>query len=509
MARYGAIDIGSNSIRMQAAELSGDGPPQIVAEDREVTRLGESVFREGKVSPEALDLSCRVLERMAETLRREKVAAFRAVATSAIRDARNQKEFLDRAWQALGGIPVEIISGQEEARLIHLGVRAEWADCGDNIVIVDIGGGSAEIIESIGGEVSTAYSKPLGAVRLTALFFRSDPPTASELLQFKDYVHEKLASVPSEVGSRPYNRVIATAATAAAAVRGVHRMPTSEREATDRLSASTAQVRELFENLSSRSLRERQAYPGIGSKRAEIVIAGCGALALILERLGAESVHYSSAGVRDGMIADLDQRRVAAEGARLQADQRRTVREMARRYGVSMPHADQAAKLVSQLFDELEPLHRLEPNYGRLLEASAYLHDIGHFVSDSRHHRHSYYLVEHSDLPGFTDRERLFIANLCRYHRKNMPRSSQVNYKALEPEERQTLLTLIPLLRLADSLDRAHEQRVDSLKCACTNGEVRLALRTHDNAELEEWAAAQHAEVFEQIYQKSLVINTS
>lgn len=494
---------------MQAAALNGDSPPQIVAEDREVTRLGESVFQEGKVSPEALDHSCRVLERMAETLRREKVAAFRAAATSAIRDARNQEEFLDRARQALSGVSVEIISGQEEARLIHLGVRAEWPDCGDNIVVIDIGGGSAEIIESIGGEVSAAYSKPLGAVRLTGLFFRSDPPTTSELRQFKDYVHEKLASIPAEVGSRPYDRVIATAATAAAVVRAIHRIPSSERETTDRLGASTEQVRELFETLSSRSLRERQAYPGIGAKRAEIVIAGCGALALILERLGAESAYYSSAGVRDGMIADLAQRRVGAEGARLQSDQRRTVREMAGRYGVSMSHADHAAKLVSQLFDELEPLHRLEPNYGRLLEASAYLHDIGHFVSDSRHHRHSYYLVEHSDLPGFTDRERLFIANLCRYHRKNMPRSSQENYKALEAEERQSLLTLIPLLRLADSLDRAHEQRVDSVKCSCTNGEVRLALTTHGNAELEEWAAAQHAEVFEQIYQKSLVISTS
>src|SRR5271157_4410042 len=180
MPRYAAIDIGSNSIRMEAAEVVAGQPARVLASEREVTRLGESVFRTGSVSEEAIKATCAVLARMCGEYRRLEVVGVRAVATSAIRDARNQRDFVARAAEAAGA-PVEIISGREEARLIHLGVESNWPQAGKRILIVDIGGGSAEIIASESGRLREAFSKPLGAVRLREIFLRDDPPAPQQL----------------------------------------------------------------------------------------------------------------------------------------------------------------------------------------------------------------------------------------------------------------------------------------------------------------------------------------
>src|SRR5690349_7168879 len=191
MPRYAAIDIGSNSIRMEAAEVVPGQPARILASDREVTRLGESVFRNGFVSEEALKETCAVLSRMAALYRSLDVVGVRAVATSAIRDTRNQREFLARASEAAGA-SVEIISGREEARLIHLGVESNWPQPDKRVLVIDIGGGSAEIIAAERGRLIDAYSKPLGAVRLREAFFKDDPPGGRQLHQMKEYIQAKL-----------------------------------------------------------------------------------------------------------------------------------------------------------------------------------------------------------------------------------------------------------------------------------------------------------------------------
>ena len=500
MNRYGAIDIGSNSIRMQAAEVVAGEPIKTLAEDREVTRLGESVFKDGVVSPEAMDLTGRVLRRMADGLKACGVDVFRAVATSAVRDARNQDEFLLRAQLALGGVRPEIISGAEEARLIHLGVQTRWPHPSERTLIIDIGGGSAEVIESNAGEVQSALSKPLGAVRLTRLFFSEDPPSPKALQQFEDFVLEKTAAIKSEISGGPFDRVIATAATGAAVIRAVEDISTSDGEKADRVSVDTAQVRGLYESLARKNLRERQSTTGIGARRAEIVVAGAGVLALLLEGLGAEQCAHSSAGVRDGVIADLAAHAQEFSRQHLDADQRQTVRRLASRCGVDPAHSECVARLAGRLFEALQPLHQLGPEYGGLLEAAAYLHDAGHFVSSTRHHRHSFYLVANADLPGFVADDRFFIANLCRYHRKNMPKSSQENFNDLSAQRQQALLLLIPVLRIADSLDRSHRQLVAGVEVEAGPEEVTLRLSGSGDLALEQWAAEQHAGVFAQVY---------
>src|SRR5580658_1646426 len=233
MPRYAAIDIGSNSIRMLAAETSPKGEFRELASSRNVVRLGENVFREGRLSAAAMDLACETLAAMAEEYRKLDVLAVRAVGTSALRDATNRAEFLARATQILG-TPVEVVSGLEEARLIHLGVQARWPQPHRRLLIADIGGGSAELILSDNGHMVEAFSKPLGAVRLTAVFLKSDPPDPRELARMERYIQERIAGAVKRLASSHLDRMVATSATAAAAVCAVNGVRRSRRDVADR-----------------------------------------------------------------------------------------------------------------------------------------------------------------------------------------------------------------------------------------------------------------------------------
>ncbi len=507
MARYAAIDIGSNSVRMEAAEVLPGQPTRILASDREVTRLGESVFRVGAVSEEALRNTCAVLARMSDLYHRLDVVGVRAVATSAIRDTRNQREFLTRASEAVGA-PVEIISGREEARLIHLGVESSWPQTGKRVLVIDIGGGSAEIIAAEDGHLREAYSKPLGAVRLHEAFLKDEPPTSRQLLQMHEYIQEKLWSAVRRLGHAGWDRAIATSATASAVASVVTRVPRSQRDDIDRQRISTAQVRKLYQKLAGLNLAGRKKIPGIGPRRAEIIVPGIAVLLDFLEEFHLNGVYYSRAGVRDGIIADLATRNVGAELSRLTRDQRREVEDMGRRYGVSLERARRVANIASQIFTALQPVHHLPPASGKLLEAAAYLLDVGHYVSSVGHHKHSYYVVSNSDMPGFTERERILIAALCRYHRKALPSPLHGAYQLLSPEEKRILMLLIPLLRLADNLERSHEQRIQSVDCRLNgNGEVVLQVHSNGSIDLEQWAAESAVDAFHQIYNRPVSLS--
>jgi exopolyphosphatase/guanosine-5'-triphosphate,3'-diphosphate pyrophosphatase len=221
---------------MLAAETGQGVPTKILAAERQVTRLGAGVFQDGRIPAETMQFVCENLSRMAQVYRKLEVIGVRAVATSAVRDSSNQHEFIEKASSALG-TPVEIISGAEEARLIHLGVQASWPQPGKRILIVDVGGGSAELILSDDGVLTEAFSKPLGAVRLTEVFLKSDPPAPLELHRMNESIEEKLAAPLRRIGKGPCDRVIATSATAAAIVCAVNRVGRSRRDEADRLKA--------------------------------------------------------------------------------------------------------------------------------------------------------------------------------------------------------------------------------------------------------------------------------
>jgi exopolyphosphatase / guanosine-5'-triphosphate,3'-diphosphate pyrophosphatase len=501
--RYAAIDIGSNSIRMEAAEAAPGQPIRVLGSDREVTRLGESVFRNGSVSEDAMRATLTVLARMAALYRKLEVTAVRAVATSAIRDTHNQKEFLERSSEA-AGTRVEIISGREEARLIHLGVESVWPQNGRRALLIDIGGGSAEIIASEDGRLREAFSKPLGAVRLKEIFLKDDPPSPRQIREMHEYIQEKLAGAVRRLGGAGWDRAIATSATAAAAASAVSRVPRSKRDEVDRFRVASSELKRLYERLAQANLADRRKVTGIGPRRAEIIVPGLAVLLDFMRQFRLPAVYYSRAGVRDGIIADLAARNVGAERSRLSRDQRREVEEMARRYGVSIDRARNVAHVANLIFTALDTVHGLPPAVGKLLEAAAYLLDVGHYVSSASHHKHSHYLVANSDMAGFTERERVLIAALCRYHRKALPNPLHKEFQALTADERRTLTLLIPILRLADNLEGAHHQRIQSVETRIRDDEVTLLVHSTGDLDLEEWRAERAGEAFRQIYNRDV-----
>jgi len=505
MPRYAAIDIGSNSIRMEAAEVVSGQPARVLASEREVTRLGESVFRTGAVSDEALRATCVVLARMAALYRKLDVVGVRAVATSAIRDTRNPHEFLARASEAAGA-PVEIISGREEARLIYLGVQSTWPQPGKRTLVIDIGGGSAEIIGAEDGVLKESFSKPLGAVRLREIFLKDDPPTELQLHTMREYIEAKLDTPVRRLGHAEWDRAIATSATAAAVAHAVARIPGSRRQEIDRLRTPTAEVGKLYRRLIGLNLTARRRITGIGPRRAEIIVPGVAVLLGFLREFRLPSVFYCRAGVRDGIIADLANRNVGAKLSRLSIEQRREVEELGHRYGVSRDHAHKVANIAHLLFTALQPLHNLPPAAGKLLEAAAYLIDVGHYVSDSGHHKHSYYVVSNSDMAGFTQRERLLVACLCRYHRKSLPSPVHSQYQALSADDRRLLMFLIPLLRLADNLNRSREQRIRGIHCRIRDGSVVFEIASSHDIDLEQWGAERAGEAFLQVYNRPVSV---
>jgi exopolyphosphatase/guanosine-5'-triphosphate,3'-diphosphate pyrophosphatase len=508
MPLYAAVDIGSNSVRMMVADVEANQKTQILAEDRLVTRLGESVFQRGRISEDAIRFVCDNLARTAQTIRKFELRGLRAVATSAVRDAGNQADFISRAEAALGHA-VEVISGAEESRLIHLGVQARWPQPDRRILIVDVGGGSSELIASDRGVLAESFSKPLGAVRLTTVFLQHDPPLSMELHQMDEFIREKLAEPVGRLGGLRFDRTIGTSATAAAIVTAVNKIPRARREEADRLAATRADIRKLYQELSGLDVAARRKVTGIGPRRADLIVPGIAVFLRVLEAFEQDSMLYSVAGVRDGIIADLAARGAGNAVSRLTADQQRVVEAMAARYGVHVEHARKVAELSHELFLALTPLHKLPPQQGRMLEAAAYLHDIGHFVSDTAHHKHSYYLVLNSDMPGFTDAERQFIASLCRYHRKSAPASRHPQFQAVHSGERQALILLTPLLRLADSLDRGHGQRVEHVTVELRSGNVVLGLQAAGEVDLEVWAAERIASLFHETYGVPLVVNVA
>ncbi len=490
---------------MMAAEIVGDDT-RILVEDRQVTRLGESVFREGRISDQALDFLCATLARMSASYSRLGVMGVRAVATSAVRDAANQEEFLQRTSRALA-TDIEIISGAEEARLIHLGVEARWRRPKERTLIIDVGGGSAELIVSQNGQLIDAVSKPLGAVRLNEVFLKSDPPTTEEIHRLRAYIDEKLESFHQEHSSEKFGRTIATSATAAAIVSAANGIARTKRDEADRQSARIGQVRDLFNALTKSDVTTRRKIPGIGPRRAEIVTAGAAVFLRAMEMFDLKSIYYCAAGVRDGIIADLAARGVGSERSQLSAEQRAVAENMARKYCQSMQHVKQVAFLAQRLFHLLQPLHKLPPEAGRLLESAALLHDVGHFISNTGHHKHSAYLVENSDLPGYTDKERLTIAALCRFHRKSMPQQRHPNYQLLDSDSKRIVINLAPLLRIADSLDRGKTQRIKELGGGFRDGQVTLQVTAEEEVDLEVWTTNQSAaKVFKEVYQVPLVV---
>ncbi len=500
MPTFAAVDIGSNSVRLKIARVRGHRLT-VIHEDREVTRLGEKVFQKGHLLPETMAHTIKVLRRFHRNTQRQGVTTVRVVATSALRDASNQEEFLN--WvRAATGWNVEIISGLEEGRLIHLGLVSDRQVGTAPHLLVDLGGGSCELTVTERGHIQHMVSLPLGAVRLTQEFLQHDPARRKEVTRLREYVREELQKSASYIRQRGVRRMLATSGSAAALAS----LAQKRGELGD--TATRLRVHGLTERLSGMSLRERAALAGLGPRRAEIIVAGAVVFSELMEACELPSFRYSPLGLRDGLLAQMAAEFDSQTGAgqMVASDRRDAVRGMCERYGVELAHAECVQRLAQELFRALKPLHQLPPDYQDWLSAAAMLHEVGAYVNRSGRHRHAYYIVAHSELFGYSVAQRRLIAAIVRYQGRTRPAQVDRIVRALPAAERRRLPAAVLLLRLAKALNQSRNALVRSVGVRRRDGKLilRLGLRQRSGAELELWALEKERDYFRSFFGEEL-----
>jgi exopolyphosphatase/guanosine-5'-triphosphate,3'-diphosphate pyrophosphatase len=521
-----AMDIGTNSVRLAVVEVQPGGTWTTLASQKQVVRLGEGEFtadsaggkksdapRQHKLTEEAIARGALVCARFAGVARGFGAEEISALATAAVREADNQDEFVARV-RDLADLDVRVISGQEEARLIYLGVSSGIDLLPDQrALFMDIGGGSTELI--VGDTKNYAFldSLRLGAIRLTSEFVGdpATPITPTVWADLQRQVRSALAPAARAIAKVGFSAMYGSSGTAQNLAEIVANarpapVPTSFRN----YELTLTDVQAIARRLCAMTLEQRRRIPGINPERADIIIGGSAILQTVMETVGAPSIRISDRGLREGIIVDR-LRREPTHG-RLAEDsgaRRRSIRQLMHATSVDEAHAAHIVRLSLSLFDQWKALGLHE--YGRvreLLEYAALLHDAGFFVSHTDHQKHSYYLIRHSELLGFNDREVEIIASLALYHRKASPRNRHVNFARLDPKTQRVIRVLSCALRLAEAMDRSHLTLVQEVRCERLSkpDRIRLTIEASADAQLELWAIEAQAATFEKTFDLPLEV---
>jgi exopolyphosphatase/guanosine-5'-triphosphate,3'-diphosphate pyrophosphatase len=471
-----AIDIGTNSMHLVVAKRDEQGGFEILTSEKEMVRLGQGGGEMKQLAPAAIDRGIEALSRMAKVAASFGEVELVAVATSAVREAANKQDFIDRARLEVG-VEVEVISGFEEARLIHLGVLQALPVFDQRLLVIDIGGGSTEFLVGEGAVAIEARSMKLGAIRLTERFFGDvlagdgsvDPDAVEEC---RNYVRAALSPVAHELGGHQPELAIASSGTAstiaaiAASARG------EDVRQTNGLTFTSAELAAVADRVTATTTAERKKIDGLDAKRIDIIVAGT----LLLDEIGrAFSISeftISDFALREGVLFD----RFGPEGDQLLEDLRRSnLLRLARQLDPDPDHALHTADLATQLFDRTSQLHGLGPAEREVLEAASIVHNVGLFISHSSHHKHSYYVIRNSErLTGFTESEIELIAVIARYHRKSQPTEKHPEFAALSKGDKRLVRTLAGMLRVAIGLDRRHAASVRSLRVFVSDGRIEI-----------------------------------
>jgi len=502
--RLAALDVGTNSIRLIVAEARPDGSYRLLDDEKEVTRLGEGFASTGELSLKAMQSSAMSIARMKAIAHGYGVDAMRVVGTCAVREATNQKAFLKLVKQH-AGIDLEVISAEEEGRLAHVSVNQAFDIRHIKAGVVDIGGGSTEVVLSSGGVIEQIGTLPLGAVRLTEMFEKAKGDDERRFKLMREHIRKTIKAHLPKPAFVPQT-LIGTGGTfttlaAIAMLRG--QSSTNEEASSVRgyeLQRST--LKHLLNQLRSLSPRERRAVPGLSLERAEIIVAGMAIVDGVMRRLKANTIRVHDRGIRDGLILGMIRQFFPHTGkvAAQPPNRLRTARQFAESCHYEKAHSEHVAALAVSVFDQLarrsagaswsKPVNR------ELLEAAGVLHDIGYYINYAKHHKHSYHLIVHGELPGFTHREVEIIANIARYHRRSIPKASHSNFATLGSDDQQLVRRLSAILRIVDGLDRAHAQQVKSVTLRIRDGAAVFRVDAVREPAVDLWGAERKAELF-------------
>ena len=500
MPTFAAVDIGSNSVRLKISRLAAHRLVEI-HEDREVTRLGESVFRSGFLSPEAIALTVKVLRRFHRACQRAAADSVRVVATSALRDARNSSAFLEWVRSATGW-HAEIISGLEEARLIHLGLISSLRVNSTPVLMMDLGGGSCELTISRKGHIEQTVSLPLGAVRLTNDFIHHDPPRKAELRQLRGLIGREVGRIAQRITQAKPKTVIATSGTAEALATVCQTLYRTKSQRA--MTVTHLQMRKIAKMLTRLTVEERRKINGIGVRRAEIIIAGAAVFAELLDRCKLAGFRFSPLGLRDGLLAQMaaDYDHATRSGRQIESERQDSIRSALAHYHVDQEHAMRVRDTALQLVKSLRRIHRLPYEYNEWIAAAAMLSEVGDYVNRTGRHRHTYYILSHSEILGYTPQQRKIIAAIARYMGKSRPSPEDAPIKLLSAADQKNVPKASLLLRLASALNlgRSGALKTFRVRMHATSVEIVLVPRAPMSIDLELWAVERERAYFREVF---------
>lgn len=501
------IDVGSNSIRSLVVDMEGEGAPKVLDDQREVVRLASGLRLRGRLSRKAMGRAIEALKRMADIARARGARRVAVVGTSAIREASNRREFIERV-RAETGLRLRVISEEEEARLAFESAALSFDLGNEPCAVIDLGGGSAELILAFGKHVQEAYSLRLGAVTLTERYLKSDPIRGRELERLQRHVRRRLRAGRIEADPAP-RMLIASGGTATTLAQIVMARQGLEGRPVLGFEMTQAELLHLLSAMLRRTLAERREMPGLSPERADIIVAGAAVLYEIMARLKINLLRVNERGIRHALL-----HRMIAKGAASAPTPDPAVPQRvaaAEAFGKTLRfeerHALQVKRIAESLFDQVARPLELDPGARDLLSAAALLHDVGYVVSYRQHHKHAYQLIAHATLEGFTPRERELIALVARYHRRGFPKKRHRAYGKLLKEDRRLVARLASILRLADALDRRHSQRLKEVRCRVVDRTVRLVLRSERDLMIEAHAAEEKSDLFEEVFDLEVVVS--
>lgn len=495
-----AIDVGSNSIHMIIVEARGGGY-RVLDKEKEMVQLARGSLGGEPLTSEAISRGVSALEKMATIARRWEASHILAVATSAVREAPNGHEFIEGAETA-SGIRIHVISGEQEADLIYRAIRSAVDFRGGTALCVDIGGGSLELVVGTDSEVYFATSHPLGAIRLTERFFHSDPPTPAEIGACRKHVRKTLRKTLYRIATLGFDFCIGSSGTICTLAELAGRQ-TEEAVASGLRWLERVDLEALVERLAAISTAKRVETFGIDPKRAETILSGGVLLLEVLLAVDRKRLRACTAALREGLVETwLEESTTRTErggGVRQSA-----VLELVERSECDRVHATHVAKLALRIFDQMLSVHKLGDDERELLESAALLHEIGMHVSFKGHHRHTYYLIRHAGLRGFTHDQVMVIANVARYYRKSTPSVADENFQELTPEHRKIVQRLAAILRIAAALDRSRRQAIRDAGVDVGTKIVRFHVRPRLDPSLELESARRRARYFSELFERKV-----
>jgi exopolyphosphatase/guanosine-5'-triphosphate,3'-diphosphate pyrophosphatase len=495
MRTLGVADLGSNTARLVVFAYEPGRWFRITDGVREAVRLGAGLAASGRLTRGALTRALAAVELFSDYAGATGLDRLELLGTSALRDAENRDDFV--AAVARLGHEVRVLSGEEEAALGVLAVANGFAF--EDAWVMDLGGGSAQLSLMRRRRYREGTDHPLGAVRLTEAFLRSDPPRAAEVRALEKAVGEELGGFVRRLdGSLP---LVAMGGTIRNLARIAQKQQGYPLDLLHGYQLTRPALEEATAELLAHRLPARAEVPGLNADRADIIVAGALVFRWVLRRSRVESIVVSGHGVREGAFF-----RSFLEPPHLLPDVRGfSVRNRARLFPAPAAHVLHVRELAGRLFDELARLHRLGSVERELLDAAAVLHDSGAVLDYFRHDVHGAYLMTAAPLDGFSHRELALLALLVRYHRRGRPRLGA--FKPLcRSGDRRRLLQLAVCLRLAESLERSRAGRVRGLAIAVRGGRVVVGLEAEEEPTIELWEASKHAAVFREAFGRRLVL---